>query len=171
MIDIFIGLGSNIGNRKENIKKAIEKMAEHIHILQISKLYKTKPQENVEGGWFLNGVLHGKTSLTPEKLLKFLQSIENDLGRPVNHKKNTARTIDLDILFYGEKIIKNKHLTIPHPGILKRKFVLEGLSKIAGRFVHPEVRKTITQIWKEYKNGDTQNKKTSSHAYRKSKEF
>jgi len=158
MIEIFISIGSNLGNRRKNIEEAIKKMSEHIHIVQISRLCKTMPQENVQGGWFLNGVLYGKTALTPLQLLKFLQSIEEKLGRPINHKKNTERTIDLDILFYNGKIIKKKLLTIPHPKILKRKFVLRGLREIKREFVHPETGKTIDDLWREY--GDTNNKKT-----------
>ncbi|HRS06644.1 MAG TPA: 2-amino-4-hydroxy-6-hydroxymethyldihydropteridine diphosphokinase, partial [Candidatus Ratteibacteria bacterium] len=171
MADIFIGLGSNLGNRKKNIEKAIKKMAEHIQIIKVSPLYKTTPQEGVSGNWFFNGVIYGKTSLTPMKLLKFLQSIEEDLGRPINHKKNTARTIDLDILFYGNKIIKNKTLTIPHPKILEREFVIHGLSEVNKRFVHPLIKKTMAQIWKEFNNAGTQNKKRSSYSNRKSKDI
>ncbi len=169
MNNIFVGLGSNLGNRKENIKKAIEKMSECIQILNVSRLYRTKPQENVQGGWFLNGVLHGRTSLTPIELLRFLQSIENQLGRPGNHKKNTARTIDLDILFFGKKIIKNKFLRIPHPKIAERSFVLDGLSEIASGFVHPETKKTVSQMLKEYRDGNIKNKKRNSCSREKSK--
>jgi len=169
MADIFIGLGSNLGNRKKNIEKAIKKMAEHIQIIKVSPLYKTAPQEGVGGNWFFNGVVYGKTSLTPMKLLRFLQSIEEDLGRPGNHEKNTARTIDLDILFYGNKIIKNKFLVIPHPKILEREFVIRGLLEVNKRFVHPLVKKTIAHIWKEFNDAGTENKEKRPYSSRKSK--
>ncbi|HPC29931.1 MAG TPA: 2-amino-4-hydroxy-6-hydroxymethyldihydropteridine diphosphokinase, partial [bacterium] len=105
----------------------------------------------------------------PMKLLKFLQSIEEDLGRPRNHKKNTARTIDLDMLFYGNKIIKNKFLVIPHPKILQREFVIRGLLEVNKRFEHPLIKKTIAHIWKEFNDAGTENKERCPHSSRKSK--
>ncbi|MCM8759290.1 MAG: 2-amino-4-hydroxy-6-hydroxymethyldihydropteridine diphosphokinase [Candidatus Omnitrophica bacterium] len=158
MVEIFIGIGSNKGNRKNNISKAIELLTEKVELIKISKIYKTQPQEGVRGGWFLNGVIMGKTSLTPEMLLKFLQSIEQDLGRPANHKKNSERTIDLDILFYGNKIIEKHNLTIPHPRLDRREFVLKGLMEICPDFVHPNLKKSIKQIWQEFKDANSRKK-------------
>jgi len=156
--EVLIALGSNLGNRRKNIFNAIEKIKKNIEIMRISTLYRTEPQEGVSGNWFLNGVLSGKTCLSPEELLEFLQSVEQEMGRPENHKKNTARTIDLDILFYDNCIIKKPHLRIPHPKINTRDFVLKGLVEIAPDFEHPEVKTTIKQMWKEMTNGDSRNK-------------
>ncbi len=159
MVEVIISIGSNLGNRKNNINTALKKMAEKIHLDKISRIYRTEPREGVSGGWFLNGVVVGKTSLKPAGLLKFLQSIEQEMGRPVNHRKNSERTIDLDILFYGSKIIRRKNLIIPHPGIIKRDFVLKGLVQINPDFVHPETGKNITQIWQEFKNANHRRKR------------
>ncbi|MGB9643044.1 MAG: 2-amino-4-hydroxy-6-hydroxymethyldihydropteridine diphosphokinase [Candidatus Ratteibacteria bacterium] len=158
MAEVFIALGSNIGNRKRNILNAIEKIKEKVNVVMISSLYRTEPQEGVTGNWFLNGVISGQTHLSPEQLLKFLQSIEENMGRPKNHKKNTARPIDLDILFYDSCIIKKRYLMIPHPRIISRIFVLKGLVEIAPEFEHPETKTTVRQIWQEVKNEDSKNK-------------
>jgi len=159
MVEVMIGFGSNLGNRRKNIIDAIKKMSEGIDIIKISKIYRTQPQENVSGEWFLNGVVCGKTSMKPGVLLQFLQSIEQTMGRPKNHKKNTARTIDLDILFYGNRIIKKKNLIVPHPKIAKRGFVLKGLVQISPDFLHPELKKTIKQLWEEFQNGNIKKEK------------
>ncbi|HOK79765.1 MAG TPA: 2-amino-4-hydroxy-6-hydroxymethyldihydropteridine diphosphokinase [bacterium] len=158
MAEVFIALGSNLGDRKRNILNAVEKIKEKVKIIRISSIYRTQPQEGVAGKWFLNGVLNGQTHLSPEQLLRFLQSIEENMGRPKNHKKNLARTIDLDILFYDNCIIKKRHLRIPHPGISTRDFVLKGLLEIAPDLEHPETKTTIRQMWKEIKNGNSKNK-------------
>lgn len=158
MVEVFISIGSNLGNRKNNIKRAIHMLEEKIELVKISKIYKTQPQEGVKGGWFLNGVIMGKTSLDPVGLLKFLQSVEQSLGRPASHKKNSERTIDLDILFYGNKIIKKENLTVPHPRLTKREFVLKGLMQISPDFVHPHLKKSINRIWQEFKNVDSRKK-------------
>ncbi|MCX7706068.1 MAG: 2-amino-4-hydroxy-6-hydroxymethyldihydropteridine diphosphokinase [bacterium] len=160
MTEVMISIGSNLGNRKKNIEIALQNLTERIHLIKVSSMYKTPPQEGVKGGWFLNGVIMGQTSLSPLKLLKFLQSIEQKLGRPMRHKKNSERTIDLDILFYGDKIIRRKNLLIPHPKLPNREFVLKGLMQINPEFVHPETGKKIKQIWRELKNGNRRKKRT-----------
>ncbi|MCM8822121.1 MAG: 2-amino-4-hydroxy-6-hydroxymethyldihydropteridine diphosphokinase [Candidatus Omnitrophica bacterium] len=159
MVEVIISFGSNLGNRRENINKAIKKISEKVEILKVSEIYRSAPQEGVSGGWFLNGVLSGKTSMKPESLLKFLRSIEIELGRPADHKKNTARTIDLDILFYGGSIIRKRNLSIPHPELTKRKFVLKGLMQVSPNFIHPQNKISIKRIWEEFKNESARQKK------------
>lgn len=159
MADVVISIGSNLGNRRNNINAAIEKLKRRIRLIKVSRIYKTKPQEGVEGGWFLNGVILGETSLSPVKLLKFLQSIECQLGRPLDHKKNTARTIDLDIIFYSGKTIKRKNLIVPHPKLSVREFVLKGLMEINPDMMHPETKKTVKQMWRDLKNGNSKNER------------
>lgn len=159
MVEVLISIGSNLGNRKNNIKTAIAKLAEKIQLIKISRIYKTQPQEGVKGEWFLNGVIMGKTSLSPLMLLKYLHLIEQEMGRPTNHKKNSERTIDLDILFYGDKIIKKKNFRIPHSKLTKREFVLKGLVQISPDFIHPETKKNIKQIWQEFKDANYRKKR------------
>jgi len=129
---VFIGLGSNLGNREEYINKAINCLSEASNIIveKISSIIETDPQGSVDQGKYLNAVIKLKTNLTAFNLLKELQSIENNLGR-VRSFKNSARTIDLDILLYGEEVINNSELEVPHPRMFKRKFVIESLLEIA----------------------------------------
>ncbi len=149
MNKVIIAIGTNVGNRKQNIKRALELLSKKIEILRMSSFYRTKPREGVSGGWFLNGVISARTSMSPVILLRFLQSIENEMGRPVNHEKNTERIIDLDILFYDNRVIRKPNLLIPHPKLTERKFVLKGLNQIEPEFVHPEKATKISQLWKE----------------------
>ncbi len=125
-------MGSNLGDRRKNIKKALFLLEkEGIKVNKLSSLFKNKPEEWVKGGYFLNGVLEAETELSPQELLLTLQKIEARLGRKREHKMKEARTIDLDILLYGNLNINQPNLIIPHPRWNKRDFVLKPLSEIA----------------------------------------
>lgn len=152
MEKVFIGVGSNLKNRVMNILKAIKMIEKKINIEKISSFIETEPEEGVKGKKFLNGVISGKTSLSPENLLAFLKEIEVKIGRPIDHPKGDARVIDLDILFYGKKIIKKKNLEIPHPKFRKRIFVLKPFSEIEPDFKDPLTGKKISIIYRELKN-------------------
>ena len=127
----YLGVGSNLGNRRKNIKKALDYLAKtkRIKIEKTSRIYETEPVGGPPQDKFLNAAIKIKTSLTPQLLLEVLKKIEKDLGR-----KNTvrwgAREIDLDILLYGNKVIKIKNLVIPHPRMFEREFVLKPLREI-----------------------------------------
>ena len=131
MVVCYLGVGSNLGNRRKNIKKALDYLAKTkgIKIEKASRIYETKAVGGVPQGKFLNAAIKIKTSLTPQLLLETLKKIEKDLGR-----KNTVRwgprEIDLDILLYGNKVIKIKNLVIPHPRMFEREFVLKPLREI-----------------------------------------
>lgn len=128
----YIGIGSNLDNRRKNIMSAIQKIKklEHTTVIKVSKLIETEPQGGPAGqGKFLNGALKVKTSLFPLTLLKKLKNIEKELGREKT-VRNGPRIIDLDILFYGDKIINTKGLIIPHPRVFERDFVIRPLSEI-----------------------------------------
>ena len=145
MDEIFIGIGSNLGDKEKNIRKAISLLKERCKILKLSSLYETEPVGYKNQNWFLNCAVQIKTGLKPQELLKFILSIENKLGR-IRAIKNGPRTIDLDILFYGNKIIKTKNLAIPHPRLHKRLFVLKPLADICPDFVHPVLNKSIDKL-------------------------
>lgn len=151
---VFIGIGTNKGNREKNIFFALELLKENkqIKILQVSKMLKNPPQEGIKSGYFLNGAIKIKTTLTPIELLKTLKRIEKKLGRNLNKqtKRKTSRTIDLDILLYENKIIKNSFLTIPHPMLHKRSFVLIPLLEIGRSRIHPIFNKSISNLYKNY---------------------
>ena len=127
----YIGIGSNLGDRRSYIDRALEavKNMPCSRLRRVSSIYETDPVGDVEQGKFLNGVIEVETTLKPKMLLKELTRIEGGLGR-VRSVKNGPRTIDLDILYYGEEFVRDKDLTIPHPRIDQREFVLKGLREL-----------------------------------------
>ena len=152
MADVFIGIGSNIGNKEENIRSSIKLMKKKCRILKTSSLYETEPVGYKEQDWFLNCAIEAETKIEPLELLEFLKSIEKNIGR-VKEIKNGPRIIDMDILFYDDKIINESELIIPHPRLHERLFVLEPLKEIAPELVHPVFGKSIGEIYSEAKNG------------------
>jgi len=132
MVICYLGIGSNLGNRRKNIKLAIQKISalKYTEVIKSSRMIETEPVGGPVGqGKFLNAALKIRTSLSPLILLKKLKSIEKQLGREKT-VRNGPRTIDLDILFYGDRIINSKNLTIPHPRVFEREFVIKPLLEI-----------------------------------------
>ncbi len=130
-LPVYIGVGSNLGDRKANIEKAIElvKLIKGVKMERASSVYETEPVGGPPQGKFLNGVLKIKTTINPFKLLGELREIEKHLGRK-RRIKNGPRAIDLDILLFGKKKIDTKSLKVPHPRMHKREFVLRGLREL-----------------------------------------
>lgn len=146
---VLLGIGTNKGNRKKNISLALKLLSENpdIKLLKISKMLKNPPQEGIKSGYFLNGAVKLLTSLSPIELFKYCKKIEKKQGRiQSKDKKKKSRTIDLDILFYGNKILKTRELTIPHPLLHKRYFVMIPLMEIAPDFRHPVFEKKVRAI-------------------------
>jgi 2-amino-4-hydroxy-6-hydroxymethyldihydropteridine diphosphokinase len=127
----YLGIGSNLGDRRKNIKRAIELLSKikGVKIHRVSRIYETEPVGGPPQGKFLNGAIKIKTILSPEGLLKVLKNIEKKLGR-VRTIRYGPRPIDLDILLYGSEIINRKDLKIPHPRMFEREFVLKPLREI-----------------------------------------
>ena len=149
----FLCLGGNIGNRTENIdtgKKAIVELCGEITLQ--SAIYETDAWGSNSENKYLNQVIKINTKLNATQLLKTLLKIEKKLGRKRDENKNSDRTIDLDILFFNDEIIKTKELNIPHPRLHQRNFVLQPLSEIAGNLVHPIFKKTIFSLQKNNKD-------------------
>jgi len=149
---VFIGVGSNLGNREENIKKAILKTSElpQTSVLATSSIINTKPIGKRDQPDFLNCIIKIETKYTSNGLLTELQNIESDMGR-IRKEKWGPRVIDLDILFFNDEIIETEDLTIPHPEILNREFILYLMKEIIPKFVHPIEKKTIEELYAEYK--------------------
>ena len=146
----YLGLGSNIGNRKENMLKAKSALnsSSQVNVLQSSTIIETDPVGNTNQPKFLNCVLKIETNLKPAELLTKCLEIESKLRR-IRIKKWEPRIIDIDILLYGDKIIKEDYLVIPHPELHKREFVLRSLVEICPEFIHPKMNNTILQIYED----------------------
>lgn len=144
---IYLSFGSNIKDRKKYIEKALVELAKNdINKIKISSYYKTSPVGPKQRD-FYNLVGKFETSLTPKELLKLIKEIENCLGRTKTVKWG-PRIIDIDILFYGNKIIKEKNLIIPHKEIQNRLFILQPLNEIASSLTHPKYKKQIKTLLK-----------------------
>ena len=150
---VYIGFGSNVGDRVDYCDRAVTLLSllPHSQVTGISLLYETAPvydHAQPGDGWFLNGVVQLDTDITPRSLLTILREIERSLGRDEDNRSG-PRTIDLDILFYGQRIIDEPDLTVPHPRLHQRRFVLMPLSELDPLLVHPTMKKTINQLLAE----------------------
>ena len=143
---IFLLLGSNLGNRHDNLSRAIVLIKQEAgKILAVSSIYETAAWGKRDQSDFLNQVVELESSLNPEALLSLLLTIEQKIGR-VRHEKWGARSIDIDILYYGDQKLSSEALTLPHPGIPDRRFVLVPLCELAAEFTHPILNKKNKQL-------------------------
>jgi 2-amino-4-hydroxy-6-hydroxymethyldihydropteridine diphosphokinase len=142
---VYLALGSNMGNRAANLKEAISALSPQVDVKAKSKVYETPPWGYTEQDKFLNQVLKGKTYVQPELLLKHLKRLEVALGRQPSFQ-NGPRLIDIDILFYDDLVFESPILTLPHPHVHERGFVLLPLMDIAPDLVHPTKNKTIREL-------------------------
>ena len=157
----YIGLGTNLGDRRANLKKAVELIRElpDTRITRHSSLYESEPHGKARN-WFVNSVVEIQTTLDPGELLKALQKIETTMGRkkveakPAKKSdskkgakdKAVSRIIDLDIILYGRELVEERKLKIPHPEMANRKFVLLPLSELTPAYVHPSVGATVSEM-------------------------
>jgi 2-amino-4-hydroxy-6-hydroxymethyldihydropteridine diphosphokinase len=147
--NVFIGIGSNLANAKENCLQGIIKLKETkvIDVIRCSSFYKTEPVGGPEQGWFVNCVVKTGTSFSPKNLLLYLKELEIKLGR-IQSTRWGPRVIDFDILFFDDEIIDTHHLKIPHPLNHQRRFVLEPMDEIAPDLIHPRLKKSINELKK-----------------------
>ncbi len=145
MAVVYLSLGSNVGDRLANLQHAARKLHAHVILTQVSSVYETEPVGFTEQPWFLNAVLEGDTDLSPAALLDCALAIEQSLGRE-RSVPNAPRTIDIDILLYGEDVIATPELTVPHPRLAERGFTLCPLTEIAPLAIHPVCGRTMEEI-------------------------
>jgi 2-amino-4-hydroxy-6-hydroxymethyldihydropteridine diphosphokinase len=144
---VYIGIGSNLGSKKENYVEALERIGKlpKTRILKESSVYESEPHGDSKE-WYINGVIQIETEFKPEALLDKLKNIERAMGRKKVRKKWGARIIDLDILLYDSLIMSKKTLKIPHAEMQHRKFVLIPLSELAPQIVHPVLGASISEL-------------------------
>jgi 2-amino-4-hydroxy-6-hydroxymethyldihydropteridine diphosphokinase len=147
-VQAFIGVGSNLGDRLAHCRAALDRLGllPGTALARVSPIFESEPQEGVEGGLFLNAVAEIATSLAPRRLLGGLQEIEVALGRAADHLPGTARTMDLDLLLYGDTVIREPDLTVPHPRMAERRFVLLPLAALAPTLCHPVLQATVAEL-------------------------
>ena len=149
-ISAFLGLGSNLGDRESYILKALQALEKEAgSVLSVSSLYETAPWGNADLKPFLNLVCKISTALEPLELLEKIEAIEHNMGRTSGKGNYSNRCIDIDILLYGDHIVETKKLTIPHPGLPRRKFVLVPLEEIASDVHHPKTELKISHMLRE----------------------
>ena len=144
---VYIGIGSNVGNKRENFLEALSRVAKlpDTKVVKESSLYESEPIGDAKE-WYVNGAIEIETKFKPDMLLKKFKNIERAMGRKKVKKRWGARIIDLDILLYDAAIVKKKNLRIPHPEMSSRKFVLLPLGEIAPQVIHPELGVTISEL-------------------------
>jgi 2-amino-4-hydroxy-6-hydroxymethyldihydropteridine diphosphokinase len=143
---VYLSLGSNIGDREGNLRDAIKRLAApDLRVLRVSPIYETEPMEFTDQPWFLNLVVEAETTLFPVQLLSRIAKIERAMGR-IRTQAKGPRTLDIDILLYGNAVVRTRDLQIPHPRMAERRFVLAPLADLAPALRHPVLGKTIKAL-------------------------
>jgi 2-amino-4-hydroxy-6-hydroxymethyldihydropteridine diphosphokinase len=142
---VYLSLGSNLGDREANLRQAMERLGTVGEVVAVSSFYETEPVDVARQPWFVNCAVGVQTEKMPRQLLAALQGIEQEMGRRRLQPKG-PRVIDLDILLFGNSIVDTAGLTIPHPTLHQRRFVLEPLAEIAPEQRHPVFKRTIREL-------------------------
>jgi 2-amino-4-hydroxy-6-hydroxymethyldihydropteridine diphosphokinase len=161
---VYLSLGSNVGDRQANLQQAIEQMGKIGKVTKQSAFYETEPMEVADQPWFLNCAVELDTELMPKQFISAVLDIERAMGRKRSKKKG-PRTIDMDVLLFGKSIIEMKGLTVPHPAMHLRRFVLEPMVEIAPEVRHPIFKRSMRELRDALPAGSGQVKKlANAHA-------
>jgi 2-amino-4-hydroxy-6-hydroxymethyldihydropteridine diphosphokinase len=142
---VYLSLGSNVGDRRARLLEALGRLSVLAPIAAVSSFYETEPVEVTDQPWFLNAVIAIETEQSPEQLIASVLQIEEAMGRKRVQKKG-PRSIDIDILLFGDEVVNSPDVTIPHPAMHERRFVLEPLAEIAPDLRHPVLNKTTREL-------------------------
>jgi 2-amino-4-hydroxy-6-hydroxymethyldihydropteridine diphosphokinase len=142
---VYLSLGSNLADRDANLQTAIAKLGEIGNVVGVSSFYETEPIELTAQPWFLNCAVKFETEKMPRQLMSAILNLEQSMGRQ-RKKKKGPRTIDIDVLLFGSSIIEIPSLTVPHPRLHERRFVLEPLAEIAPDARHPVFKRTVREL-------------------------
>jgi 2-amino-4-hydroxy-6-hydroxymethyldihydropteridine diphosphokinase len=145
---IYLGLGTNLGDRAQNLRQALAGLKQWMTVTAVSPIYETEPWGVTDQPLFWNMCVAGETAVSPHTLLTHLKQLEQEIGRTPTRRWG-PRLIDIDILFYDDLVLQSDNLTIPHPGIPQRAFVLVPLVDIAPDWVHPQSQKTVREMMAE----------------------
>ena len=145
-VESVIALGSNLGDREDNLRRAIIAISNKVKLVAMSSVYETEPMYREDQSWFLNCVLVVETDASPGELLEWLKEVEASMGRDPRAARNAPRVIDMDVLFYGDQVVSTPSLVVPHPRMAERAFVLMPLKEVRPRLVHPVLKKSVTAM-------------------------
>jgi len=143
--DVLLGLGANLGDPLRQLREAVARLGAIIDEIRLSSVYRTEPVGHRDQPDFYNLVLRGRTGLSPEELLRAVLEVERELGRERSFP-NAPRVIDVDVLAYGDRVMRSASLTLPHPGIAHRGFVLHPLAEVVPEWVHPVLGRTAREL-------------------------
>jgi len=151
---VYLSLGSNVGDRQAHLRDAIARLQAKGHVVSVSSFYETEPVDVTDQAWFLNCAVYLETTERPEHLMAAILEIEQEMGRRRVQPKG-PRIIDIDILLFGDEVIDSPALTVPHPAMHQRRFVLKPLAEIAPAVRHPVLKKTILELLDALPAGQT----------------
>jgi 2-amino-4-hydroxy-6-hydroxymethyldihydropteridine diphosphokinase len=151
---VYLSLGSNMGDCEMHFHEAVARLQKEGRVVSVSPFYETEPVEFTDQAWFLNCALALETTRTPQQVMSAILTIEQEMGRQRIQKKG-PRIIDIDILLFSDKIIDSPDLTVPHPAMQNRRFVLEPLAEIAPEARHPVLKKTMRELLDALPAGQT----------------
>jgi 2-amino-4-hydroxy-6-hydroxymethyldihydropteridine diphosphokinase len=151
---VYLSLGSNVGDREDHLRGAITRLESIARVISVSSFYETEPMEVTNQPWFLNCAVKVETTKMPKQLMAAVLEIEQEMGRLRTMKKG-PRAIDIDILFFGDAVVDSPEVTIPHPAMHERRFVLEPLAEIAPEARHPVFKRTVSEMLDVLPGGQT----------------